>query len=351
MIVRMLEAPAFSEGDRDLLLSDLLALKKDQIRDFLGRHKLLRAGRKDEIRCRVEEALADETLSLSQLVEFLDEVIPWGKQHVLLYKGPQKPIADWRKKEWFEALLTKHRAGKYLNAKLPLVLPERMQLSSILYDQHTLRVTAIKRRDWAERLRDKDDFGETEDGLAIEYRAYVNRVTRSVVVFEWNLKTNVAMLQISQLPSGHKYERAAEEFFKLIANWLDVEQFQTVDLRPAIKRLHELEETKKGETRSHGIKYRTLQGRALAGTSPSAKHSLLGERDFDAALSSVRKKGVGHLGNFYWLPANPQADGANPLSREAHVVIVASNGRINFPTPNAESTVRHVLSRIRKHSP
>ncbi|HMO84803.1 MAG TPA: hypothetical protein PKC18_07780 [Lacipirellulaceae bacterium] len=69
----------------------------------------------------------------------------------------------------------------------------------------------------------------------------------------------------------------------------------------------------------------------------------------DAALGAVRKSSVGHLGNFYWLSANGQDADTNPLESEVHVIIVGSKNRVNFPTPNDEQTVRHVLSRIRSH--
>jgi hypothetical protein len=158
------------------------------------------------------------------------------------------------------------------------------------------------------------------------------------------------MLQISQLPTGFDYGDVCNEFFELIENWFDRSMFTPVDLRPAIKALHALEETGKGETRSHGINYRTLQGRRIEGRSASASDPLLGEAPIDAALTAVRKAGVGHLGNFYWLPG-PANPGTNPLQTECHVTVVASKYRVNFHTPNDEQTVRYVLSRIRSHCP
>jgi hypothetical protein len=119
-----------------------------------------------------------------------------------------------------------------------------------------------------------------------------------------------------------------------------------VDLRPPIKKLHALEETGTGETRSHGINYRTLQGRRFEAKSASATDPLLGEASIDAALTVVRKSGIGHLGNFYWTPTN---GAAHTLDGDVHVIVVGYRNRINFPTPNDERTVRHVLSRIRSH--
>jgi hypothetical protein len=86
MNVKLLASPDFNEDERDLIVTDLLALKKEQIGDFLARNDLPKSGTKEELRARIEEALENETLALSRIVQFLDEVIPWGKQHVCLYK-------------------------------------------------------------------------------------------------------------------------------------------------------------------------------------------------------------------------------------------------------------------------
>ena len=170
------------------------------------------------------------------------------------------------------------------------------------------------------------------------------------MAFEWDLNANAAFLQVSQLPTRFRYEEVAEEFFKLISAWLDITRFSIVDLSPVIKKLHEREEAGAGETRSHGINYRTLEGRRIEGKSATPADPLLGDAAIDRALSAVRDSGVGHLGNFYWLPEPASAPGGNPLDAEIHVIIVGSDSRINFPTPNAEQTIRHVLSRIRSLS-
>jgi len=350
MNVKTLPSPTFTDDEQTQIITDLLALKKVQIGEFLSRSSLPKSGTKEQIRTRIEDALSDGTLLLSQIVQFLDEVIPWGKQHVYLYKGPQSSIANWRKTDWLVKLLKKHRFGKYLNASLPLALPQTMKVSSILHDGNRLRITAIKRRDWWERDEEYDDATTTEEGVDVQLRAFVFRVTRSLVAFEWDLVTNTAFLQISQLPTGFDYAEVAREFFDLIAVWLDIKIFSLVDLRSPIKKLHELEEAGAGETRSHGINYRTLQGRRLEAKSASAADPLLGDTAIDTALSAVRKTGVGHLGNFYWLPNQVANPVPNPLDSEMHVIIVGAKNRINLPTPNVEQTIRYVLSRIRVHS-
>lgn len=348
--MKTLKPPTFTDEERAQLVTDLLALKKTQIADFLARIELKKSGTKEEIRTRIEEGLNDGTISLSKIVEFLDEVIPWGKQHVYMYKGPLASIAKWKNAKSLANLLKKHGCDKYLNATLPLALPKNMTISSILHDGLRLRITAIKKREWWERSPEYDEAKETAEGEEMKLRAFVRRVTRSLVAFDWDLIANVAALHISQLPAGVRYDEVAQEFFNLVAKWLDISRFLPVDLRPAIKKLHELEEAGTPEARSHGINYRTLQGRRFEGRSASPADSLFGETTIDAAMSAVRNSGVGHLGNFYWL--NGSTNGiANPLDGEVHVIIVGAEKRVNFPTPNEKQVIQYVLSRIRGHSP
>lgn len=345
--IRTKTSPSFNEGEQALIITDLLALQKAQIGELLASVGLAKSGRKQDLRERIDRALVDNTLSLAQIVQFLDTVIPWGKQHVYLYKGPQTSIANWRDENWVAKLLKKHHLSKCLNASLPLVLPDKMKVSSILHDPKRLRITAVKRRDWWERNSDYDDTTTTVDGDDVELRAYVHRVARSLVAFEWDLVANNAFLQISQLPRGFDYDAVANEFFDLIEKWLDRSLFSVIELRRPITKLHALEEAGKGETRSHGINYRTLQGRRFQGKSASPADPLLGEAPIDAALRAIRKSSIGHIGNFYWTASNNGH--VHVLSSDVHVIVVGFKNRVNFPTPNDEQTVRYVLSRIRSH--
>ncbi|MCB0325540.1 MAG: hypothetical protein KDD69_18290, partial [Bdellovibrionales bacterium] len=283
MPVKALSAPAITDDERAQLVTDLMALRKPQICNFLVRSRLAKTGSKEVMRTRIEEALNDNDLSPTQIVQFLDEVVPWGKQHVLLFKGPKGSIADWKSIEWLADHLKQHRLMKYLNATLPLALPEKMKISSIRQDRSRLRIMAVKRRDWWERASEYDDTSVTREGEDVMRRAFVHRINRSLVAFEWDLTANTAMLQISELPTGTKYEQVAHEFFELIKKWFNINLFQLLELSPAIKRLHELEEAKTGEVRSHGIDYRTLEGRRFTGQSASSGDSLLGEAETDAA--------------------------------------------------------------------
>jgi len=279
-------------------------------------------------------------------VDFLDVVAPWGKQHVFLFRGPLADIQTWKDPNHVHDLLKRHRVGRLFNARLPLILPDKLTLSSVTHSDGTLRVTAVQKREYRERAPEHDEEKET-NGERIFLKAYKSYLTRTLAVFEWNLNANVAMLQITQLQEDGDYQELAERLSRLLKPWLDVKQFGVVDLRPAIAKLHEMEKNGPAETRSHGIDYRTMQGRQVSARSPSAKTSVFGEPVVDNAMDSVRKNSVGHLGNFYWLASKKPGPGNNPLIGDVHLIIVGAKSRINFPTPNAEDIVRYVLQRVR----
>jgi hypothetical protein len=198
-----------------------------------------------------------------------------------------------------------------------------------------------------ERNEEYDTTIKSPEGKNVVLKGFEHEIVRSLVAFEWDLVLNEATLQIAQLPHGTEYSTAADEFFELTQDWIDRSLFTEMDLRRPIARLHELEERGLGETRSQTINYRTMQGRRIEARSASMCDPLLGEQPIDTMLQAVRKNGVGQIGNFYWIPTGN--NNRNPLTSDVHVIVVAPQNRINFPTPNDEPSVRYVLSRIRSH--
>jgi hypothetical protein len=327
-----------------MLLGYVAALQKEHLRRFLREHEERITGNKVQLVERLQQALDTGATSYEELVELLDEIEPWGKQHVTLYDAPSFALESWKDTARFHARLKEHRLGKYLNKTLPLILPPKLALSTIEHTPERLRVVAVERREAWERDEDRDLEDETEEGSPVELRAFVHQVTRGIIAFDWDLVSNTAMLQITQLPTRFRYEHAVERFRELVKSWLDVDAFPQTDLSPAIRYLYKRERNDDGLTRSHGIDYSTAHGRRLSGRSASAKDPLLGETVIDDALDSVCENGVGRQGNFYWLPA---ADGVNPLKDEVHVIVLAEQRRINFPTPNDEVAIRYVLQGLR----
>jgi len=348
--VRSLNPPEYTQEKQQVLIDSVLALRKTSIQQLFHESDLPTSGTKPELRERLQEALNEGRVTSQTVVNFLDSFAPWGKQHVFLYDGPTSEDLDfWRESLQVKDLLEQHGLGHLSNARQPMVLPDDLELSSIIHDERVLRITAIQSRPYSERDPGLDQEKQTSNG-SVTLKAYQQRVTRSFVAFEWSLVSNTAMLQIAQLPSDVMYEELAGDFFALVGGWLKSSHFNQVDVRHAIRSLHESEGSDHPEARSHGIQYRTLQGRQLSARSACASDSVLGEPGIDHALNSVKESGVGHMGNFYWLADAQPGPLPNPLQSDVHVKIVGDKFRINFPTPNSEIAVRYVLSRVRSLS-
>ena len=256
-------------------------------------------------------------------------------------------IRNWRNAQWVRQHLERHQVDHLLNEHVPLILPQSLSFSSIVYSNNRVRIASVERREYWERDQDEDEIRHSDAGEEIELRAFIHHIKRGLICFEWDLTSNSAMLQINQLPSGTRYDLVKERFTALIQPWLDISRFSIIDLSRVISRLQEMEQTGHAETRSHSIDYSSLGGRRLSGRSPSSRDSLFGEDVIDNAMSNIRQQGVGHLGNFFWLPRNANPAHGNPLESEVHIFLVASKGRVAFTTPNVEEDVRHVLSRVR----
>jgi hypothetical protein len=343
--LELLPEPAYSPDEQQQLVAYVLRLHNDLIRKFLGGNGLLVSGNKLQLRERIEESIKTGVLSYAKLVSLLDSVEPWGDQHIILLEGPKVSLSEWKSVDKFQARLKQHRLGKLLNKCLPLILPADLALSCIEHSPRRLRVTCVERR-VAWHKDDARNYKETtQEGETIEYRAFVQDVRRGIIAFEWDLITNKAFLQITELPSHSKYEDAQQRFTDLVSRWIDLKTFSTLDLHPAISRLHEQEEAGKGETRSHGIDYTSPAGRRLVGRSASADSSLLGEPLIDSALKNMRDIGIGRTGNFYFV-SSKAGTSTSPIEDEVHAVIWADQNRIHFTKANDEKIIRYVLQRI-----
>ena len=324
-----------------------MGLKLQHVRDFLSQMQLLKSGNKQELRERIEGALETGAITDDDLVRLLDSVAPWGKQHVILFNGPADPPAEWRTEAAVRAHLRRYKVDGLLNASIPLVLPTELELSSIDYQRDRLRILAVERRDYTDRIPDLDTTDHLSTGETIEFRAHRRSIERGLVIFEWNLVANTAMIQITELPSGSDYEAVRDRLAALLSLWLDISRFQSIEVHNSIKKLHQAEDRGSPEARSHGIDYALLSGRKFGARSPTASTSVVGDKTLDEAFRKLMARGVGHQGNFYWLPASENPSPGNGLDAEVHVIIVGNKGRVNFKTDNTEAAIRYVLTRVR----
>ncbi len=356
----------FSEKEQEEIIKYFFDLNLNFIKDFCDIHDIPKRGNKPDYQERIIENIDEGIVSYMDLIDFVDQIERYGKQHVLLYKGYEPILNQWNDNEYVDKLLSDDNLIKYKNTRLPIILPQGLALSSIKYVKNeSLEIYAVEAHYHRERIQEYDELKEIEDkDLNIELRAYMYKLRRGFVIFKWDLVLNNASLHIMQLPKVLTYNDMEESFKSLIKPWFDFDQFQKLDLKQVIKKLHELEETDKKETRSHGLGYRSSGGRSVNATSSNPSDSVLGEHYIDEAMREIRRNSNGHIGNFYWLTPDQNklseedseedsereigvASITNPLEEEIRTEIIGKDNRINFSKANKKGDMEYVLSRVR----
>jgi hypothetical protein len=336
---------AYTKEERELIVRYVRRLKVPVIKQLLAEHELSRTGPKDHLIETLQTALDDEELLYADLVSHLDRVEPWGAQHVFVLGEPALDLSKYRTADAFEQHLRGHHASKPFRSPLPLALPETLTVSAIEHNGDRIRVIAVERREGLDRDDDYDqDGGTTDDGEPIILRGYVERTTRGLIILDWDLIQNHAILQITRMPSGWDYDDARDRFAAAVQKWLPMAAFPLVNLAKAISKLHEDEEKKVAPLHSHGIEY-GRGGSRLSGTSASEDDSVLSDIVISGALRQMRVVGTGRRGNFYW---HLDSLGKDWVDKTAHVIVFAAMNRVLFTTDNDEVVVQNVLADIRK---
>jgi hypothetical protein len=341
------EQPRDSEIDE--LVSHVLALRKDFVQDLLGSEGVPFGGlRKLQLRERLREAIEDGRIDVSDVVGFLDEVEPGGKQHVFLLRVPAAVNDEWKVREAVHRRLSR-RVGLrgLLDAATPLLMPAELELSRIRVEEGHVEILAVEARRYFERDESYDRKTTSEEGMPVELRAHVLRVARTTVVLRWNTATRHADLHITQA-SGRGLERehyrnVAARFAATVKPWLDISQFQDLDLRKVIHELYRREQTGRPLTTSRRGRWETPDGSELEAVSASARSSVFADRPLTAAIGQVENAVSGQSGNFYWLPTT-----ASPLSDELHLTILAFDSRVHFMVPSSPQEVDYVIEQIRR---
>jgi hypothetical protein len=322
-----------------LLLGHAMELPKSVIVEWLKGLKIPHSGTKEVQQGRLREALLNRDIQPQQITAFLDQNVPWGKQHVYLLGEHNKLPGVFRDKTKLKQLLDDHNVAVELNEAGVLLLPVGLELHQIQHSVRGLRVTAIERRDGTYR-HEEQDFEDTVDGIEYEFHAFRKEILRGYIVFEWDFLKNHAMIQVSQLPSHWRYEDARDRLMGLVP-WVPFGGFGTVDFARAVRVLHEEEERGGKDVTSHSIEYQTPGNRRVAGKHTSAGKTFVGDPTTDAVMAQVRTHGTARQANLWW-HAVPKA--TDPV----HTYVHAGDRRVNFPVGYDERTVRHVLQELRR---
>jgi hypothetical protein len=342
--------PKPTDAEIDELVSHVLALRKDFIQDLLRSEGVPFSGlRKPQLRERLREAIGDGRIAVGDVVGFLDEVEPGGKQHVFLLR-PSKDLND----QWQDPVIVRRRLMSQpgmpdlLDATIPLLMPPELELTRVRVDAGLVEIIAVDSRRYFERDDDYDQETTSDDGLRVELRAHVERVARGTVALRWNTATRHAALHITQasgrgLDRDH-YSKVAEDFARVVEPWLEFSEFKPVNLAKVLHELHRRERTREHViTKSRRGRWETEDGSELEAIGASADSSFYEDLQLKAAVGQVETPASSQSGNLVWLP-----DGTGPLTDPLHITILAFDSRLNFMVPSSPQEVNYVLERVRR---
>lgn len=332
----------YSDEEKEKLLDYMSELTLEELAEFVAVHEFDQVRTKADYRRLFQSLLSQGKLTYTVLTEFLDKIGPTRSQHVFLLKGPTGLAKEWRNETFATKRMSDAGVISLSEKRTSLILPTELTLSRIAYSKQRLQVFAVARREGEYRDK-KRDFNQDEDGEHVLYKAYVESVERGLVMLDWNLLDSTATLHITQLPSGMEYSAERGAIADLLKPWLDISQFDTLEIPKAIKALHALAEKGQAEARPQAIDYKTAGGRTAGGRGASTGTSVLGEAIVDRAMKDFRENGVAHIGNFWWLPNKGLPE------QEIHVFLNGPDNRVNFTTRNTQGTINYVLDRIRAH--
>ena len=346
-----LPTPLGLDGDEHkLLVSYVLSLRKDFVQDLLAALDVPRSGIKADLRDRLHGALgAAPPERIAQTIRFLDAREPWGKQQVELLEGPAAILREFTSTDALRARLGQAGLLSLLDEPPVLALPRELTLSQVVVGDGAVDIRAVERRDYFERTPEYDYEAPAADGTLVRYRAQTHRVARGVLQLRVRPRDRRVTLHISQGERSYDYAEARRRFVALLAPVLDIGRLETIDLRPAVFALHELESAARGAgrnplTRGHRVAVRLTSGVMVAITSPSADTEMAGDPVVEDTVSRTRRAGTGSLGNVYFLPQ----DGTdNPLTMEVHVILAAAESRVQIRNPTSEAVVEHIVDAIR----
>lgn len=337
-------------NERELLLRHLEALRSDRIKDFLRLREVGPLGTtKAESLERAFRALDQGEIPWDALVEYLDSIEPFGKQHVKLF-ATDGELNGWDE-ESIKALVEEAGLGDIWQGKQPIAAPEQMQLSSVQVNDGRLEIYAISRRSYLKRRDDLDNIG-TAGNPNIETIAYERVPIRGWVRMQVNLGNGEVSIHMAQLARKADYRSLLQDFLVLIEPWFPIGALAPINLGKAVKSLHEAWDNGEHEASPQKLQYDTPHGIQSSLSSSTQKQSVLGQSPIlDEVATKMKETGAGAGANLYFQGANDGAPAnGNPIDEAVHVEIIVPDERVNFRRPVRLEDLDYVMRRIRVHA-
>lgn len=321
-----------SLSDAEKLLDLLLMHRMSWVQAFLRERELPFSGERQRLRTRLCAYVADGSVTVDDLVGLLEEIEGWGNQHIYLYTLDDTLLRTLENETKVREALGRSRCSKLFNRRLPLVLPDKLTLSSVFWTRQRLRFVWVEKRTWRERLREED----RKDG-DMEYDAYRRKESRGLVAFDCDLVAGNAELLIQRLPSGNRYLEQKQRFEKELQQFVDLSHLQEFRISAGIRKIDEAKNIRKRSTQ-----LQTPQGSRIVLTSKSRTEDAYRDPTIRRAREAVGHNAAGRLGNFYWPAHNGQL-------REIHVKLYAQDQRIGIFGECSQEEVKNVLSSVRAY--
>ena len=319
------------------------------VKELLRKHHITIGATKAEFEKNLIAAIDEDKLTEEQFEEWLGEVEGWGDQHVYLYAVSRATAEDpaWRDPAKVLARAKKARLGKYWEAKSSDAFPEERTLTGIYLDDGCFRL--VWHEGFPQWIYEEDkNLPPRWEGLDYyEYRAYRQRLKRSVMRFEYETGSGAAAL-FMQIPWSKADHAAAKDQVRMILrHFLDVEALEEMSLGRAIKALDRGTLTEKDREKS-GVASQASWflsrkkdayvrfGSTAAGVDYTRVDSVRKVRE--ALPKSVR----GDEGIFYFLRKKVRAK----WSRGIKVQIYAPQKRIRIWHQCSRSDVYKIVGRI-----
>jgi hypothetical protein len=195
--------------------------------------------RKDEVLEHLAEAIRAGHISLSDLIEWLNDVEGWGKQHVYLYRATAQLLTSriWRAP--VPHTLLAHARAKGLTIpneeRRVFGFPDSFTLGRLHYDGQTLEM--VWRKGVKQWRRDAErDQERTIEGDQYKFIAWRHTPERSVLRFILRPKEGVAALFV-QVPLGDEHEQARKAAFVTLERLFQTSRLNPIPMSECIKAL------------------------------------------------------------------------------------------------------------------
>lgn len=340
------------------LINQLTLRKLHFTRELLRTHNLKISGTAEVVRARLHTAVDEGQIEPAAIEALLNELDHWGDQRLRIGRFEQRFVELYAD---VDAISQRVReAGMeevYGRHGIDLSPPPVLTPMSVEYAEtdagRILRVVAAKTRTVDRPARDLPELRLSEepelqarvvpagqeiplDAERIVYKPFRREEQKAVSFAELNLETGFVLTSTTLLRYGTNYTAEFEELYELFASFIPLGAAEPTPLFDAVKRIRELPLE---EVRIYSRRSRTRVGGTLDLRSHSSRDDVRSDPGLEGA-DTVLAAAEGLHCNCRW-----QASGE--LDEEVHTHILAPAGEISVLGQVTESSVRHVLQRVR----